>query len=60
MGAGVPAGHVFCRQLRHGSEIGQHWLTTVSLVFFWDALAAWLIVVVAWSPRVSRLVGVDR
>ena len=28
-------------------EIGQRALITVSLVFFWDALAAWFIVVVA-------------
>jgi hypothetical protein len=29
------------------TELGQRWLVTVSLVVFWDALAAWLIVVVA-------------
>jgi Voltage-dependent anion channel len=33
-------------------EIGQRSLVTVSLVFFWNALAAWLIVVVAGLLRV--------
>lgn len=44
------------------AELGQRSLITVSLVFFWDALAAWLIVVIAglllarravFSPRES-------
>lgn len=35
-------------------ELGQHPLLTVSLVFFWDALAAWLIVVVAGLLLVAR------
>lgn len=35
-------------------ELGQHSLLTVSLVFFWDALAAWLIVVVAGLLLVAR------
>ena len=44
------------------AELGQRSLTTVSLVFFWDALAAWLVVVIAglllarravFSPRES-------
>jgi tellurite resistance protein TehA-like permease len=35
-------------------EIGQRSLRTVSLVFFWDALAAWLIVVVAGLLRLRR------
>jgi hypothetical protein len=40
------------------AEIGQRSLLTVSLVFFWDALAAWLIVVVAGLLRACRgLVG---
>jgi tellurite resistance protein TehA-like permease len=42
-------------------EIGQRSLVTVSLVFFWDALAAWLIVVVAGVLRaVAQLVMADR
>jgi tellurite resistance protein TehA-like permease len=36
------------------AEIGQRPLITVSLVFFWDALAAWLIVVVAALLRLAR------
>ena len=36
------------------AEIGQASLLTVSLVFFWDALAAWLIVVVAGLLRLWR------
>jgi tellurite resistance protein TehA-like permease len=36
------------------AEIGQGSLLTVSLVFFWDALAAWLIVVVAGLLRLWR------
>lgn len=35
-------------------EIGQRSLLTVSLVFFWDALAAWLIVVAAGLLLLSR------
>jgi len=33
------------------AELGQRSLSTVSLVFFWDALAAWLIVVIAGLLR---------
>ena len=45
------------------TEIGQRSLLTVSLVFFWDALAAWLIVTltglllalrVRWLARANR------
>jgi tellurite resistance protein TehA-like permease len=36
------------------AEIGQRSLIAVSLVFFWDALAAWLIVVVAGLLRLAR------
>jgi tellurite resistance protein TehA-like permease len=36
------------------AEIGQRSLITVSLVFFWDALAAWLIVVGAGLLLVAR------
>jgi tellurite resistance protein TehA-like permease len=39
------------------TEIGRPSLITVSLVFFWDALAAWLIVAIAGLRRLSRLVG---
>jgi len=35
-------------------ELGERWLLTVSLVFFWDALGAWLIVVVAGLLLFSR------
>jgi tellurite resistance protein TehA-like permease len=35
-------------------EIGERWLLTVSLVFFWDALAAWFVVVVAGLLLFSR------
>jgi hypothetical protein len=35
-------------------EIGQPSLLTVSLVFFWDALAAWLVVVVAGLLLLGR------
>jgi tellurite resistance protein TehA-like permease len=36
------------------NELSQRSLITISLVFFWDALAAWLIVVAAGLLRVSR------
>jgi tellurite resistance protein TehA-like permease len=39
------------------TELGQRSLRTVSLVFFWDALAAWLIVVVAGLLRLRRTLG---
>ncbi len=38
------------------AELGDRSLVTLSLVFFWDALAAWLIVVVAGLLRVRRVV----
>jgi tellurite resistance protein TehA-like permease len=41
------------------AEIDQASLTTVSLVFFWDALAAWLIVVVAGLLRLWRTLVVN-
>lgn len=41
------------------SEIGQRSLNTVSLVFFWDALAVWLIVVVAGLLRLWRALVVS-
>lgn len=36
-------------------QIGQRGLVTDSLVFFWDALAAWLVVVVAGLLRLGRV-----
>jgi tellurite resistance protein TehA-like permease len=42
------------------AEIGRGSLTTVSLVFFWDALAAWLIVVVAGLLLLGRRLVGDR
>jgi tellurite resistance protein TehA-like permease len=36
------------------AELGRRSLSTVSLVFFWDALAAWLIVAVAGLLRTRR------
>ena len=40
------------------AELSQQSLITVSLVFFWDALAAWLIVVAAGLLSLGRaLVG---
>jgi hypothetical protein len=38
------------------AELGQPSLITVSLVFFWDALAAWLIVVIAGVLLARRAV----
>lgn len=31
-----------------------HWMTTVSLVFFWDALAVWLVVGLGWVSGAYR------
>jgi tellurite resistance protein TehA-like permease len=42
------------------SEIHRPSLTTVSLVFFWDALAAWLIVVFAGLRRLWRVLASAR
>jgi tellurite resistance protein TehA-like permease len=42
-----PLGMYSAASYTMAAEIGQRSLITVSLVFFWDALAAWLIVVVA-------------
>ena len=42
-----PLGMYSAASYAMAAEIGQRSLNTVSLVFFWDALAAWLIVVVA-------------
>ncbi|OBK47721.1 tellurite resistance/C4-dicarboxylate transporter family protein [Mycobacterium sp. 1081908.1] len=52
-----PLGMYSAASYAMAAEIGQCWLTTVSLVFFWDALAAWLIVAVAGLLRGWRLVG---
>jgi tellurite resistance protein TehA-like permease len=42
-----PLGMYSAASYTMAAEIGQRSLVTVSLVVFWDALAAWLIVVVA-------------
>ncbi|HUH69096.1 MAG TPA: tellurite resistance/C4-dicarboxylate transporter family protein [Mycobacterium sp.] len=42
------------------AEIDQRSLLTVSLVFFWDALAAWLVVVVAGLLLLGRALVGDR
>jgi tellurite resistance protein TehA-like permease len=52
-----PLGMYSAASYAMATEIGQRWLTTVSLVFFWDALAAWLIVAVAGLLRVWRPVA---
>jgi len=49
-----PLGMYSAASYTMAAEIGQHSLITVSLVFFWDALAAWLIVVVAGLLRMRR------
>ncbi len=47
-----PLGMYSAASYAMAAEIGQRSLITVSLVFFWDALAAWLIVAVAGLLRV--------
>jgi tellurite resistance protein TehA-like permease len=47
-----PLGMYSAASYTMAAELGQRSLLTVSLVFFWDALAAWLIVVVAGLLRV--------
>jgi tellurite resistance protein TehA-like permease len=49
-----PLGMYAAASYTMAAEIGQRSLVTVSLVFFWDALAAWLIVVVAGLLRLAR------
>ena len=49
-----PLGMYSAASYAMAAELGQRSLITVSLVFFWDALAAWLIVVVAGLLRASR------
>jgi tellurite resistance protein TehA-like permease len=49
-----PLGMYSATSYAMAAEIGQRSLITVSLVFFWDALAAWLIVVGAGLLRVMR------
>jgi len=49
-----PLGMYSAASYAMAAEIGQRSLNTVSLVFFWDALAAWLIVVVAGLLRLAR------
>lgn len=52
-----PLGMYSAASYAMAAEIGQRWLTTVSLVFFWDALASWLIVAVAGLLRLCRPAG---
>jgi tellurite resistance protein TehA-like permease len=52
-----PLGMYSAASYAMAAEIGQRSLFTVSLVFFWDALATWLIVVVAGLLRLRRPVG---
>jgi tellurite resistance protein TehA-like permease len=54
-----PLGMFSAASYAMAAEIGQRALVTVSLVFFWDALAAWLIVVVAGLLRLSRTLRGD-
>jgi tellurite resistance protein TehA-like permease len=49
-----PLGMYSAASYTMAAEIGQRSLITVSLVFFWDALAAWLIVVGAGLLRLPR------
>lgn len=49
-----PLGMYSAASYAMAAEIGQRSLVTVALVFFWDALAAWLIVVVAGLLRLAR------
>jgi tellurite resistance protein TehA-like permease len=51
-----PLGMYSAASYTMAAETGQRSLITVSLVFFWDALAAWLIVVVAGLLRACRAV----
>jgi tellurite resistance protein TehA-like permease len=55
-----PLGMYSAASYAMAGELGQRSLITVSLVFFWDALAAWLIVVVAGLLLVCRLGGERR
>lgn len=49
-----PLGMYSAASYTMAAELGHRSLITVSLVFFWDALAAWLIVVVAGLLRARR------
>lgn len=49
-----PLGMYSAASYTMAAELGHRSLITVSLVFFWDALAAWLIVVVAGLRRARR------
>ncbi|BBZ50887.1 C4-dicarboxylate ABC transporter [Mycobacterium heidelbergense] len=55
-----PLGMYSAASYAMAAELGQRSLITVSLVFFWDALAAWLIVVVAGLLRLWRVVSSAR
>ena len=54
-----PLGMYSAASYAMAAEIDQRSLITVSLVFFWDALAAWLIVVVAGLLRLRRALVVS-
>ena len=51
-----PLGMYSAASYAMSAEIGQRSLVTVSLVFFWNALAAWLIVAIAGLMRVAARV----
>jgi len=55
-----PLGMYSAASYAMAAEIVQRSLITVSLVFFWDALAAWLIVVVAGLLRVCQRFAGER
>ncbi|MGE2815634.1 tellurite resistance/C4-dicarboxylate transporter family protein [Mycobacterium heidelbergense] len=50
-----PLGMYSAASYSMAAQLGQRSLITVSLVFFWDALAAWLIVVAAGLLRAWRM-----
>lgn len=54
-----PLGMYSAASYTMAAELGHRSLITVSLVFFWDALAAWLIVVVAGLLRARRALAGD-
>jgi tellurite resistance protein TehA-like permease len=55
-----PLGMYSAASYAMAAETHRDALLTVSLVFFWDALAAWLIVVVAGVLRLARAVFVSQ
>jgi hypothetical protein len=59
VGGGVPAGNVLVGDVCPAVETGWHWLTVVSLVFFWIAFAAWVIVAIELLLRFRRSRAAD-